>query len=130
MHTIGVTRYLVGDLAGKDSIGRNPDTEFATSGLDNTTLKRHLNETLDYIQEVLEDFSLEDLSAERFDSRSTVVSTVGWALLHTLDHTAAHTGHMQITRQLWGARQRCPALIGRTTPFTLFRRREKNATVL
>jgi len=26
---------------------------------------------------------------------------VAWALLHALDHTAQHLGHMQITRQLW-----------------------------
>lgn len=105
MHTVGATRYLIGDLAGQNPIGRNPETEFATSGLDESTLKRHLAETLEFIRTVLDDFSLEDLPAERFGSRSTVVSTVGWALLHTLDHTAAHTGHLQITRQLWDARQ-------------------------
>ena len=101
MHTVGATRYLIGDLAGQNPIGRDPEVEFATSGLDETALKRHLNETLDYIQEILKDFTLEDLPAERFGSRSTRASTVGWALLHTLDHTAAHAGHMQITRQLW-----------------------------
>jgi hypothetical protein len=26
---------------------------------------------------------------------------VGWALLHALEHTAIHLGHIQITQQLW-----------------------------
>ncbi|NIU62141.1 MAG: DUF664 domain-containing protein, partial [Gammaproteobacteria bacterium] len=29
---------------------------------------------------------------------------VSWSLLHALDHVAQHTGHVQITRQLWDQR--------------------------
>jgi uncharacterized damage-inducible protein DinB len=28
-------------------------------------------------------------------------TTVGWALLHALEHTAYHTGQMNILRKLW-----------------------------
>jgi hypothetical protein len=31
--------------------------------------------------------------------------TVAWAVLHAVDHTALHLGHIQITRQLWEQRQ-------------------------
>lgn len=27
--------------------------------------------------------------------------SVSWSLLHVLDHTAIHLGHIQLTRQLW-----------------------------
>ena len=30
---------------------------------------------------------------------------VAWALLHALEHTAIHLGHMQIMRQLWEQRR-------------------------
>ena len=29
------------------------------------------------------------------------VVPVRWAILHVIDHTALHVGHMQLTRQLW-----------------------------
>ena len=36
--------------------------------------------------------------ADRLDAREF---TVAWCLLHALEHSAVHLGHMQIVRQLW-----------------------------
>jgi hypothetical protein len=31
----------------------------------------------------------------------TFHNNIAWSLLHALEHTALHLGHMQLTRQLW-----------------------------
>jgi hypothetical protein len=32
--------------------------------------------------------------------------TVRWSILHVIEHTAQHVGHMQLTRQLWLAKSK------------------------
>jgi hypothetical protein len=35
--------------------------------------------------------------------------TAGWALLHALEHLREHVAHLQLTRQLWDARESGPS---------------------
>ena len=42
------------------------------------------------------------------EARGRIVP-VRWAILHVIDHTALHLGHMQITYQLWMGGQRGPS---------------------
>ncbi len=105
VHTAGSSRYWIGDVAGNDPSGRDRDSEFVVSGLDEAALKKRLAETLSYIKEVLETLTLDDLKIERISPKNERTFTVGWALLHALEHTAIHVGHMQIMRQLWEQRQ-------------------------
>ncbi len=105
VHTTGAARYWVGDVAGSDPSERNRAAEFEVSGLDEAALKQRLAETLSYIKGVLETLSLDDLKIERISPKNERTFTVGWALLHALEHTAIHVGHMQIMRQLWEQRQ-------------------------
>jgi uncharacterized damage-inducible protein DinB len=47
---------------------------------------------------------LESLTAEEYDelrTRRDRQVTVRWAAYHTLEHTAMHVGHMQLTRQVY-----------------------------
>ncbi|MCA9957006.1 MAG: DUF664 domain-containing protein, partial [Anaerolineales bacterium] len=48
---------------------------------------------------ILQNLTQEDLDGTR-QARDREVPT-RWAILHVIDHTALHLGHMQITAQLW-----------------------------
>ena len=99
VHLTGAERYWIGDVIGQDPSGRDRDAEFRTQGLDTAALAERLNRSLDHVQQTLEKLSLADLEALRWSSRDGQEYTVGWCLGHTLEHTALHLGHIQITRQ-------------------------------
>ena len=105
MHTAGAERYIVEDMAGGNPIGRDMDFEFGRTGLDEAALVAHLDEAMEATRKMIAQFSLADLPIERTGSQSKKAYTVGFSLLHSLDHAANHLGHMQITRQLWDAKQ-------------------------
>jgi hypothetical protein len=100
-HIVGAERYWIGDVACGDSSNRVRDEEFQVVGLDSAALTAKINAATSYAQSALEKLSLEDLSKESQSPRDSRTFTVGWALLHALEHTAIHLGHIQLTRQLW-----------------------------
>lgn len=101
VHTAGAERYWIGDVVGQDPSGRVREQEFATSELSETVLQEKLQTALAHSQVVLAALSLEDLAQPRYSSRHDDDFTAGWALVHALEHTAVHTGHIQLMRQLW-----------------------------
>ncbi|MGD8759222.1 MAG: DUF1572 family protein [Anaerolineales bacterium] len=101
VHLTGAERYWIGDVAMEDASGRDRASEFAAEGLDEKQLGRRLDQSLEYVRVALGRLGVDDLSADRVSPRDGTLFTVGWAILHALEHTALHTGHMQITRQLW-----------------------------
>lgn len=105
VHLAGAERYWIGDVVGGLPSGRDRAAEFRVSGLDADALRARLDETLAHSRSVLEPLTLEDLSAPRLSPRDGREVRVAWALAHALQHTALHLGHIQITRQLWDARQ-------------------------
>ena len=104
VHTAGAERYWIGEVAGQDPSGRDRAAEFRTRQLTAGALKLRLDSALAHSQAVLEKLSLPDLDATRTAPRDQNQVTVAWALLHALEHTAMHLGHMQIARQLWDQR--------------------------
>ncbi|MBX7250515.1 MAG: DinB family protein [Candidatus Promineofilum sp.] len=103
-HTAGALRYWVGDMAGEQPSGRVRAQEFEMRGLDTTALLGRLREALDHSQQVLATLDPATLAETRPMGTQDEQRSVAWALLHALEHTAIHTGHMQMTRQLWDAR--------------------------
>ena len=99
-HMVGAERYLAGDVAMQDPSQRDRPEEFRTSGLDAPTLKQRLADSEAYVERVLERLSAKDWEASRILGNGTKRS-VAWALYHLLDHSAQHSGHVQLTRQLW-----------------------------
>ena len=99
-HATGVERYLVCQLACGQVIQRDREAEFKVRGLDEATLKNLLADSRAQMRAALESVELGQVVAPR-TRRDGQPTTVAWALLHALDHTAQHLGHMQITRQLW-----------------------------
>ena len=111
-HVAGSERYWIGDVAGRDPSGRVRDVEFEVRGLDAETLSAHLDSVLEHSLGVLDGLRLENLTQLRGDEgdggrrglRDGTTSSVAWALFHALEHTAIHTGQVQMTRQLWEQR--------------------------
>ena len=100
-HIAGSMRYWIGDVAGQDRSARDRDAEFRTKEVDAAALAARLDAALNHSQTVLEKLALPDLEANRIAPRDGKEYTVAWALVHALEHTATHVGHIQITRQLW-----------------------------
>ena len=103
-HTAGALRYWVGDVAGGKPAGRVRAEEFETRNVDAAELMGRLRAAVDFAGEVLKELDPATLSETRTMGQKDETHTVGWALLHGLEHTGIHTGHIQITRQLWDQR--------------------------
>ena len=101
VHTTGAERYWVGDIACQDPSGRNRGAEFEVKGLEAAELVNRLDKSLVYVKGVTENLLLDNLQEIRNSPRDDRKFTVGWAPAHTLEHTALHLGHAQLTRQLW-----------------------------
>ncbi len=103
-HLVGAERYWIGDVAMGDDSGRVRHEEFQVSGLHVEDLSAKINAATDYARLAVEKLNIEDLSKETISPRDGENFSVGWALLHALEHTAIHLGHIQLTRQLWDER--------------------------
>lgn len=102
MHTTGAERYWIGQMAGGDPVDRVRAEEFQAEALSAATLIERLDETLAYSQHILKSLTLEDLEAIRVHNGKDY--RAAWSLLHALEHTAVHVGHIQMIRQLWDQR--------------------------
>ena len=99
-HIIGSERFWIGDIAAQESSNRDRDAEFRVRGVKADIFRKRLADNLEYARNALDKMSLQDLEATRVsgDGRER---TVGWALLHALEHATSHLGQIQLTRQLW-----------------------------
>jgi uncharacterized damage-inducible protein DinB len=100
-HLTGAERYWIGDVAVGDPSDRIRAAEFEVTDADAQSLRSRLDEALAYAQDALREFSIEKLDEQRMLRMHNFECTVGWALLHALEHSALHTGQVQLTRQLW-----------------------------
>ena len=102
VHTTGAERYWIGEMAGGDPVDRVRADEFKADALDGCTLIKRLDDTLAHSQRTLESLTLEDLMIVR--PHGDHEYRAAWSVLHALDHTAVHVGHIQMVRQLWDQR--------------------------
>ena len=101
IHLTGAERFWIGDVAAQEPSDRNRDAEFEVKGLGVDLLKKRLDDTLSYASTALEKFTLQELELPRRSPRTDRDFTVGWALLHALEHSTLHLGQIQLMRQLW-----------------------------
>ncbi len=99
-HVTGSVRYWIGDVATQESSNRDRDAEFRVHDVGMDVLKKRLAHSLEYARTALDKMSLQDFESPRVLSNGRKL-TVGWALLHALEHATEHLGQIQITRQLW-----------------------------
>jgi uncharacterized damage-inducible protein DinB len=100
-HLCGAERFWIGDVASGDPSGRVRLQEFQVRGMNASVLADKIDTATKYAQAMLAKMSIDDLAEEGSSPGDDKTFTVGWALLHALEHTATHLGHIQITRQLW-----------------------------
>jgi uncharacterized damage-inducible protein DinB len=104
-HIVGAERFWIGQVVGGGPATRDRDAEFATRGTSASELLRRIEAAGTETRAVLSSLQPDDLDGTR-DLEGRAVP-VRWALLHVVDHTSLHLGHMQITYQLWaGGRSR------------------------
>lgn len=102
-HTAEAERYWIGEMVGGDDANRTRSDEFVTGNRTAEDLAAQLDATLAHSKGVLESLTLDDLGKTHHHEQRGEVG-ISWSLLHTLEHTGQHTGHVQLTRQLWDQR--------------------------
>jgi uncharacterized damage-inducible protein DinB len=98
-HVAGAEHFWIGEVVGGRLASRDRDAEFAVRVADPTSLLDRLDDTAAETREVFAALSARDLDGTRQARDRTV--PVRWCILHVIDHTALHLGHMQLTYQLW-----------------------------
>jgi len=106
IHLTGAERYWIGDVALEDPSSRDRAAEFRAGSIPLDALQARLADSSAYAQSAITKLTLADLEQERVSPRDGRKFTVAWALLHALEHSALHLGHIQITRQLWEEQKR------------------------
>lgn len=104
VHLTGSERFLIGDIVLQDPSNRNREAEFRVAGMSKADLVERLDKTEAYLKAAFEKLSLSDLATERIHPRHGNQVTVAWSLLHALEHAGTHTGHIQMTVQMWHQR--------------------------
>ncbi|MEZ4681132.1 MAG: DinB family protein [Caldilineaceae bacterium] len=104
-HTTGAETYWIGDMTVRQASTRVRAREFATGGLDHAALQALLDRALADAQNALAQLTGAQLTEERSALNASLMTaqavTVGWCLLHALEHTATHVGHVQLMGDMW-----------------------------
>lgn len=100
-HTAGSERYWIGDIVGQEPSGRVRAEEFLASAVSAGTLTAKLDAALAHSQSVLQRLTLDQLTDSRAVPGRENDVTVAWALFQSMEHTAQHMAHMELTRQFW-----------------------------
>ncbi|GAB4527959.1 MAG: hypothetical protein Kow0063_03780 [Anaerolineae bacterium] len=106
-HIAGAEHFWIAEIIGGYPPSRDRDSEFLIQAPDASELLRRLEEVGAETREVFSSLSAADLDGTRQAQGRTV--SVRWGILHVIDHTALHLGHMQITYQLWMGGQSKPS---------------------
>jgi uncharacterized damage-inducible protein DinB len=106
-HVAGAEHYWIGEVVGGRPPIRDRDAEFATEAASAADLVRVLDKVGVETKAVFLTLTAAQLGSERQARGRTV--QVRWCILHVIDHTALHLGHMQLTYQLWMSGQSEPS---------------------
>lgn len=107
MHVAGAEHFWVGEVIGGMPATRDRPAEFETVVVDAAPLLARLDEVAEETRAVLSSLDEDELAGTREVDGNTV--PVRWGILHVIDHTAIHLGHMQITYQLWKSGEAGPS---------------------
>jgi hypothetical protein len=103
-HLAGSATYLIKEVIGGQPVHRDREAEFVTRGVNASTLKVRLDAAAKSVEEVLSPLTMDQMEEDRkFRDRTAKVRRI---ILLVIEHTAQHLGHMQLTRQLWLAKNR------------------------
>jgi uncharacterized damage-inducible protein DinB len=100
VHVAGSEHFWMAEVVGRQPATRVRAIEFETEAVGSASLIEKLEASGAETKAVLESLTAADLEETRLTSSDRIVP-VRWAILHVIDHTAIHLGHMQLTYQLW-----------------------------
>ena len=105
-HVIGADRFWVHQVIGGETVQRDREADFASSGDLSELLDRWDREWAD-IESLLGQLTHGQLLETRTVSfRAEPRSfTIQWIILHLISHYATHLGHIQLTAQMWSRHQ-------------------------
>jgi uncharacterized damage-inducible protein DinB len=106
-HIAGAEHFWIGEVVGGRPPTRDRDGEFTAQATDASELVHLLESIGAETREVFATLAQADLDATRQARGRTI--PVRWCILHVIDHTALHLGHMQLTYQLWVGGQSKPS---------------------
>lgn len=106
-HLAGAEHFWIAEMVGGRPETRDRDAEFATVAASAAELIQLLEKAALETREVFSTLSESDLNGIRQVKGRRV--PVRWCLLHVIDHTSLHLGHMQITYQLWSGGKSIPS---------------------
>jgi uncharacterized damage-inducible protein DinB len=106
-HVAGAEHFWIGEVVGARPPTRDRDAEFEVEVEGAAKLIRRLERIGSETRAVFSALSEADLEGVR-EARGRSVP-VRWCILHVIDHTALHLGHMQLTYQLWMGGQGGPS---------------------
>jgi len=106
-HIAGAEHFWIGEGMGQLEPSRDRDAEFETRAASAVELVDLLEQVAKETRKVCSTLSEADLDGTR-EVRGRSVP-VRWCILHVIDHTALHLGHMQLTYQLWMGGQPGPS---------------------
>jgi uncharacterized damage-inducible protein DinB len=98
-HIAGAEHFWIGEVIAKMPPTRDRDAEFKTKVRGSNDLVAKINTVSGETHAILAALNPADLDSEREVDERLV--PVRWAILHVIDHTALHLGHMQLTYQIW-----------------------------
>lgn len=103
VHTAGSERYWMKTVIGNDPEPRDRDAEFSARNQSAETLIQGLEQAEAVSARILAGLTPDSLGETREIKRpkKTHTFTVGWILLHVLEHVAYHTGQMQSLSAAW-----------------------------
>jgi uncharacterized damage-inducible protein DinB len=106
-HIAGAEHFWMGEVVAGLPPTRDRDAEFAVAVDNAGELLRILDLARDETRQLLSVMDPAELDGTR-EARGRTIP-VRWCILHVIDHTALHLGHMQLTYQLWEGGEAKPA---------------------
>jgi len=98
-HSAGAEHFWIAEVVGGRPATRDRAAEFATQVASSAEVLQVLESTALETRGILRTLADTDLGDMRRVAGRTL--PVRWCLLHVIDHTSLHLGHMQVTYQLW-----------------------------
>lgn len=98
-HVAGAEHFWIAEVIAKQPATRDRDSEFNVHTDNSAELVESLDNVGKETREILSKLTEADLMGDRQVRDKTV--PVRWGILHVIDHSSLHLGHMQLTFQLW-----------------------------
>lgn len=102
-HVAGSEHHWIYEMVGQQPATRDRPAEFVTTAVKATELLAKLAAVGQETRQIMTTLTAASLDQTRTKDNHTF--TVRWCIMHVIEHTALHLGHMQLTYQLWQMHQ-------------------------